>query len=168
MLVVDAVEGLVGGDLQLARLIEEFGKTCGVVINKRDLVAPGRVREIGGLLTARMTDLKPPAVAISALAGSGTEKVLPFAAKLYERYNLRSPTHEVAEFINRTADRNPPPKGVRMRYATQTGTAPPRFTIFANRPDDVPDSYIRYIENALRERYDLYGVSLRIRLKSSR
>ncbi len=168
LLVVDAVEGLVAADLQLARQIEESGKTCGVVINKRDLVASERVREIGGLLTARMTDLKPPAVAISALAGSGTEKVLPFAAKLQERYNLRSPTHEVAEFINRTADRNPPPKGVRMRYATQTGTAPPRFTIFANRPDDVPDSYIRYIENALRERYDLYGVSLRIRLKSSR
>ena len=168
LLVVDAVEGLVAADLQLARQIEESGKTCGVVINKRDLVASERVREIGGLLTARMTDLKPPAVAISALAGSGTEKVLPFAAKLQERYNLRSPTHEVAEFINRTADRNPPPKGVRMRYATQTGTAPPRFTIFANRPDDVPDSYIRYIENALREQYDLYGVSLRIRLKSSR
>lgn len=168
LLVVDAVEGLVGGDLQLARQIEEYGKTCGVVINKRDLVTPDRVREIGGLLIARMTDLKPPSMAISALSGSGVEKVLPFAAKLQERYNLRISTHAFAEFINRTVDRNPPPKGVRIRYATQTGNAPPRFTIFANRPDDVPDSYIRYLENALREQYDLYGVSLRIRLKSSR
>ncbi|MGB3635882.1 MAG: ribosome biogenesis GTPase Der [Rubrobacteraceae bacterium] len=168
LLVVDAVEGLVGGDLQLARQIEEYGKTCGVVINKRDLVPPDRVREIGGLLIARMTDLKPPSIAISALSGSGVEKVLPFAAKLQERYNLRISTHEIAEFVNRTVHRSPPPKGVRIRYATQTGSAPPRFTIFANRPDDVPDSYIRYVENALRERYDLYGVSLRIRLKSSR
>lgn len=168
LLVVDAVEGLVGGDLQLARQIEEYGKTCGVVINKRDLVPPDRVSEIGGLLIARMTDLKPPAIPISALSGSGVEKVLPFAAKLQERYNLRVPTHELAEFINRTVDRSPPPKGVRIRYATQTGSAPPRFTVFANRPDDVPDSYIRYVENVLRERYDLYGVSLRIRLKSSR
>ncbi|CAN5699353.1 ribosome biogenesis GTPase Der [soil metagenome] len=168
LLVVDAVEGLVGGDLQLARQIEEYGKTCGVIINKRDLVPPDRVREIGGLLIARMTDLKPPSIAISALSGSGVEKVLPFAAKLQERYKHRISTHEIAEFINRTVDRSPPPKGVRIRYATQTGSAPPRFTIFANRPDDVPDSYIRYVENALRERYDLYGVSLRIRLKSSR
>ena len=168
LLVVDAVEGLVGGDLQLARQIEEFGKTCGVVINKRDLVPHERIREIGGLLIARMTDLKPPSIAISALSGFGTEEVLPFAAKLQERYNLRVPTHELAEFINRTVDRSPPPKGVRIRYTTQTGSAPPRFTIFANRPDDVPESYIRYLENALRERYDLYGVSLRIRLKSSR
>jgi GTP-binding protein len=168
LLVVDAVEGLVGGDLQLARQIEEFGKTCGVVINKRDLVPPDRIREIGGLLIARMTDLKPPSIAISALSGSGVERALPFAAKLQERYNLRVPTHELAEFINRTVDRSPPPKGVRIRYTTQTGSAPPRFTIFANRPDDVPESYVRYVENALRERYDLYGVSLRIRLKSSR
>jgi GTP-binding protein len=168
LLVVDAVDGLVGGDLQLARQIEEFGKTCGVIINKRDLVPPDRIREIGGLLIARMTDLKPPSIAISALSGSGVEKVLPFAAKLQERYNLRVPTHELAEFINRTVDRSPPPKGVRIRYTTQTGSAPPRFTIFANRPDDVPESYLRYMENALRERYDLYGVSLRIRLKSSR
>ena len=168
LLVVDAVEGLVAGDLQLARQIEEFGKTCGVIINKRDLVPPERIREIGGLLIARMTDLKPPSIAISALSGSGVEKVLPFAAKLQERYNLRVPTHELAEFINRTVDRSPPPKGVRIRYTTQTGSAPPRFTIFANRPDDVPESYVRYVENALRERYDLYGVSLRMRLKSSR
>ena len=168
LLVVDAVEGLVGGDLQLARQIEEFGKTCGVVINKRDLVSAERVREITGTLTARMTDLKPPAMAISALSGSGVEKVLPFAAKLQERYNLRIQTHELAEFINRTVDRSPPPKGVRIRYTTQTGSAPPRFTVFANRPADVPESYVRYVENELRERYDLYGVSLRIRLKSSR
>lgn len=168
LLVVDAVEGLVGGDLQLARQIEESGRTCGVVINKRDLVDHDRIREIGGTLVARMTDLKPPAIAISALSGSGVEKVLPFAAKLRERYNLRISTHELAEFVNRTVDRSPPPKGVRIRYATQTGSAPPRFTIFANRPDDVPESYIRYLENALRERYDLYGVGLRIRLKSSR
>lgn len=168
LLVVDAVEGLVGGDLQLARQIEESGRACGVVFNKRDLVSHERLREIEGLLVARMTDLKPPAIAISALSGSGVEKVLPFAAKLRERYVIRVPTHELAEFINRVVDRSPPPKGVRIRYATQTGDSPPRFTLFANRPTDVPESYIRYVENALRERYDLYGVSLRIRLKSSR
>ncbi|CAN5883586.1 ribosome biogenesis GTPase Der [soil metagenome] len=168
LLVVDAVDGLVGGDLQLARQIEDAGKTCGVVINKRDLVDHDQIREISGLLTARMTDLKPPAIPVSALSGSGMEKVLPFAAKLQERYKLRVKTHELAEFINRIVDRSPPPKGVRIRYATQSGNAPPRFIIFANRPEDVPDSYIRYVENSLRERYDLYGVTLRLRVKSNR
>jgi GTP-binding protein len=64
--------------------------------------------------------------------------------------------------------RSAPPKGVKIRYATQTGSAPPRFTLFANRPQDLPENYLRYIENALRDRYDLWGVSVRIRVKSSR
>ncbi|MDQ4106605.1 MAG: ribosome biogenesis GTPase Der [Actinomycetota bacterium] len=168
LLLVDAVDGLVGGDLQLARRIEEFGRACGVVINKRDLVSPERVQEVAGYLESRMTDLKPRTIAISALSGSEVEKVPGFAAKLHRAHNLRVPTHEVAEFINGVVNRSAPPKGVKIRYATQTGTAPPRFTLFANRPRDVQESYLRYIENALRERYDLYGVSLRIRVKSSR
>jgi GTP-binding protein len=96
------------------------------------------------------------------------DQILPLAARLHRAYNLRIPTHEVAEFINEVVGRNAPPKGVKIRYATQTGTAPPRFTLFANRPKDLPDSYLRYVENSLRERYDLWGVSVRIRVKSSR
>ena len=168
LLVVDAVEGLVGADLQLARQIEAAGKTCGVVLNKRDLVAPERLAEIAGTLQARMTDLKSPSISVSSLTGAGVEKVLPLAAKLRRAYNLRVSTHEIAELTNKVVDRSPPPKGVRIRYATQTGSAPPRFVLFANRPQDVPDSYVRYVENTLRQKYDLYGVSLRVRLKSSR
>lgn len=168
LLLVDAVEGLVGGDLQLARQIEEAGRTCGVIINKQDLVPPERIAEIEGSLFARMTDLKPPAISISALSGSGVEEVLPFAARLQRAYNVRVATHEIAEFVNRVVERSAPPKGVKIRYATQTGGAPPRFTMFANRPQDLPDSYLRYVENALRERYDLYGVAVRLRVKSSR
>jgi GTPase len=168
LLLVDAVDGVVGGDLQIARQIEEGGRSCGVVINKRDLVSPERLREIEQEVVGRMTDLKPKAISVSALTGAGVEKVLPFAARIYHAYNVRIPTHEVAELANELVGRSAPPKGVKIRYATQTGTSPPRFTLFANRPKDVPDSYLRYVENALRERYDLWGVSLRIRVKSSR
>ena len=115
-----------------------------------------------------MTDLKPRAISVSALTGSGVGKVLPFAAGIYRSYNLRLPSHEVAEFIGGLVSRSAPPRGVKIRYATQTGTAPPRFTLFASRPKDVPGQYLRYVENALRERYDLWGVSVRMRVKSSR
>jgi GTPase len=168
LLLVDAVEGLVGGDLRIARQIEEAGSSCGVVINKRDLVAAERLREIGEDIGARMTDLKPRAISVSALTGAGVGKVLPFAAAIHRAYNLRIPTHEVAELVNELVGRSAPPRGVKIRYATQTGTAPPRFTLFASRPKDVPESYLRYVENALRERYDLWGVSVRMRVKSSR
>ena len=168
LLLVDAVDGLFGEDLRLARRVEEAGRACGVLINKRDLVPAERLREIEDTLTSRMTDLRPPALPISALTGAGVEGVMPLAARLYASYNMRVSTHQIAEFINALVERSAPPRGVKIRFATQTGTAPPRFTLFANRPKDVPDSYARYVENSLRQRYNLYGVSVRIRLKSSR
>jgi GTP-binding protein len=168
LLLVDATDGIVAGDLRIAREIEEAGSSCGVVVNKRDLVPPQRLREIEGLISARLTDLKPPSVHVSALTGAGVDDVLPFAAKVGRAYRMRVPTHEVAEFVGDVVARSAPPKGVKIRYATQTGAAPPRFTLFANRPKDLPESYLRYVENALRERYGLWGVSVRIRVKSSR
>jgi GTPase len=168
LLLVDATDSIVAGDLRIAREIEEAGSSCGVVVNKRDLVPPQRLREIEGLISARLTDLKPPSVHISALTGAGVDEVLPLAARVARAYRQRVPTHEVAEFVGDVVWRTAPPKGVKIRYATQTGTAPPRFTLFATRPKDLPESYLRYVENALRERYGLWGVSVIIRVKSSR
>ena len=168
LLLVDAVDGIVAGDLRIAREVEEAGSSCGVVVNKRDLVSAERLEEVEGHISARLTDLKPHAVRISALTGAGVDAVLPFAATVGRAYRLRVPTHEVAEFVGGVVARSAPPKGVKIRYATQTGSAPPRFTLFANRPQDLPDNYLRYVENALRERYDLWGVSVRIKVKSSR
>ncbi len=168
LLLVDAVDGLVAGDMRVAREIQEAGRACGVLINKKDLVSPDRVREVEEGVAARLTDLKPRFLPISALTGSGVEKILPFASRIRRAYRLRVTTHEVAEFVNALVDRTSPPGGVKIRYATQTGTTPPRFTLFANRPDDLPDNYLRYVENALRERYDLWGVAVGIRAKSSR
>ena len=125
LLLVDAVDGLVAGDLAIARQIEEAGSSCGVLINKRDLVPRESIREIEGQLFARMTDLKPPALPISALTGEGVDQVLPLAARLHRAYNLRIPTHEVAEFINEVVARNAPPRGVKIRYATQTRDGSP-------------------------------------------
>ena len=168
LLLVDAVDGLVAGDMKVAREIQEAGRACGVVINKRDLVSPDRLREIEEGSAARLTDLKPRFLSISALTGAGVEKILPLASRIRRAYRLRVSTHEVAEFVNAIVDRTAPPGGVKIRYATQTGTAPPRFTLFANRPDDLPDNYLRYVENAFRERYDLWGVAVGIRTRSSR
>ena len=168
LLLVDAVDGIVAGDLRIAREIEEAGSSCGVLVNKRDLVSAERLREVEGLISARLTDLKPESVRISALTGAGVDAVLPFAAGIGRAYRLRVSTHEIAEFVGAVVARSAPAKGVKIRYATQTGSAPPRFTLFANRPGDLPENYLRYIENSLRERYDLWGVSVRIRVKSTR
>jgi GTP-binding protein len=168
LLLVDAVDGLVAGDMRVAREIQEAGRACGVLINKRDLVSPDRLREIEEGIAARLTDLKPRSLSISALTGAGVGAILPFAARIRRAYHLRVSTHEVAEFVNALVDRTQPPGGVKIRYATQTGGAPPRFTLFANRPADLPDNYLRYVENAFRERYELWGIAVGIRTRASR
>lgn len=57
---------------------------------------------------------------------------------------------------------------MKIRYATQVGESPPRFAVFANRPEDLSDGYMRYIENSIRKRYELYGCSIRVQAMSSR
>ncbi|MDN5697159.1 MAG: ribosome biogenesis GTPase Der [Rubrobacter sp.] len=168
LLLVDAVEGLVSGDLQIASKIAEAGRACGVLVNKRDLADPDSLDWVEQTLSARLTDLKPPFASVSALTGHSVDLIPELADKLYQTYNTTISTHELAEFVNRLVARTAPPKGVKIRYATQTGQSPPRFALFANRPEDLTDGYMRYIENSLRKRYDLYGCSIRLEVRSSR
>src|SRR5690606_36676721 len=83
LLLVDAVEGLVMGDLQVARQIQEAGRAFGVLVNKRDLVPQERIEEIRRAIEARMADLKPPVRTLSALEGSGLEGVYELALGLH-------------------------------------------------------------------------------------
>ncbi len=66
-------------------------------------------------------------------------------------------------------ERHPPPapggRRIKLRYMTQAKTRPPSFAIFCSRPTKVPDSYLRYLENALREDFDLPGTPIRITLR---
>ncbi|MDQ3638115.1 MAG: ribosome biogenesis GTPase Der, partial [Actinomycetota bacterium] len=82
LLLVDAVDGLVAGDMRVAREIQEAGRACGVLINKKDLVSHDRLREVEEGIAARLTDLKPRFLPISALTGADVEKILPFASRL--------------------------------------------------------------------------------------
>lgn len=168
LLLVDAVEGLVSGDLKIANLIAEAGRACGILVNKRDLADPERLDWVEQTLSARLTDLKPPFLSVSALEGTGVDRIPELAQSLYKSYNTKVGTHDLAEFVNKMVAKTAPPKGVKIRYATQVGESPPRFAVFANRPEDLSDGYMRYIENSIRKRYELYGCSIRVQARSSR
>ena len=81
LLLVDAVEGLVGEDLRLARRVEEPGRACGVLVHKRDLVPLERLREIEDLIGARMADRKHQVHPISSLTASGTDQVVSLSGR---------------------------------------------------------------------------------------
>jgi GTPase len=123
LLLVDAVDGIVAGDLRIAREIEEAGSSCGVVVNKRDLVSAERLREVEGLIYARLTDLKPESVRISALSGAGVDAVLPFAAAIGRAYRLRVRPAQRRQDPLRHPDRQRPPEIHALRHQAP---GPPR------------------------------------------
>jgi GTP-binding protein len=89
-----------------------------------------------------------------------------------EERTKRIPTRDVIDLIKELAIRQPPPhyRGahVKLMYATQVETAPPTFVIFANYPKAIPESYLRFLLNGMRDAWGFMGCPIRIRLKSRR
>ena len=79
------------------------------------------------------------------------------------------PTADLNRWLEAVTGAHPPPlargRRVRLKYMTQAKTRPPTFAIFCSRPEALPESYLRYLENSLREAFDLPGTPLRINLR---
>ncbi len=173
VLLVDATMPLEKQDLTIARRIVGEGRVLIVAANKWDLVKdPGktmaRIRERveDGLSQVRGV----PVVTLSALTGRGVNKLLPAIFKAYDKWQIRVPTAALNQWLEEMTARHPPPLGhngrrLRLRYITQARTRPPTFAAFVNLPEDLPDSYIRYLQNGLRDHFDLDGVPIRIGLR---
>jgi GTP-binding protein len=97
---------------------------------------------------------------------------LPAVLRVFDVWNCRVPTPSLNRWLEHAVDRHPPPapggRPLRIRYMTQAKVRPPSFVLFANRPAEVPESYLRYLANGLREAFDLPGVPLRLTLRRSR
>ncbi|MBN1192966.1 MAG: ribosome biogenesis GTPase Der [Coriobacteriia bacterium] len=171
ILVVDAATGVTDQDQRVARFAEERG--CGIVIalNKWDLVeSPEDKVE----LVARLPEMLgfigyAPVVRVSALTGSGVQKLLPTVATVYASYSQSVPTSKINALLTelRSSGHTVSKGGkmLRLQYATQTGVKPPVFTFFANHPRLVDTNYERYLENRLREAFDLLGTPIRLKFR---
>ncbi len=91
---------------------------------------------------------------------------------IHQTWNARVPTGPLNRWLAEMIERHPPPaaKGrrLRLRYITQAKARPPTFALFTTRPGEIPESYIRYLTNGLRERFDLPGTPIRIHLRKGR
>jgi len=173
VLLLDARAPLERQDLAIARRTLEEGRALVVAANKWDLVsdrnaAMGQLRD---RLETSLTQARGvPVITLSALTGRGVEKLMPAVAAVYQRWQQRISTAALNRWLNDMTESHPPPMGqhgrrIRLRYMTQAKTRPPTFVIFSNLPDDLPDAYARYLQNGLREQFDLPGVPLRILLR---
>lgn len=171
ILVVDAATGVTDQDQRVARFAEERG--CGIIIalNKWDLLeTPEEKTELVKNLPDKLGFVGyAPIVRVSALSGTGVHKVLPMVATVFAAYSQSISTSKLNQLLTELrATGHTISKGgkmLRMQYVTQTGTKPPVFTFFANHPRMVDANYERYLENRLRETFDLVGTPLRLKFR---
>ncbi len=144
-----------------------------LVVNKWDLVADKSAAM--ATLRDRLTTSLPQVtgvsvVTVSALTGKNLDAIMPAVFDAFEVWNRRVPTAALNTWLADVVARHPPPlaankRHIRLRYATQPKARPPTFAIFGNRPQDLPDSYRRYLENSLRDQFDLAGTPIRVNLR---
>jgi len=172
VLVMDAQNRFEEQDLRLADLVEREGRALVLAVNKWDLMerAPGmigRLRENADHLLPQVRGA--PLVAISGLMGEGTDRLIEAIEKAYATWNKRIPTSALNRWFEQATRNNPPPavsgRRLKLNYVTQTKARPPSFVVFCSRADAVPQSYLRYLTNTLREAFDLPGTPVRITLR---
>jgi GTP-binding protein len=173
VLMIDASAPLEQQDVTIANRAAEAGRALVVAANKWDLVeepqaALALLRE---RLEGRLPHLKGIAcLPISVRSGKNLDRLLPLVIETHERWSRRIATGPLNRWLAEAIAAHPPPmaKGrrVKIRYATQVSTRPPTFVLFVSQAGVLPDSYLRYLTNSLRDAFDLPGVPLRLRLRT--
>jgi GTP-binding protein len=164
LVLVDAHEGLVEHDLAVADMARKSQCSTLVVLSKWDVAAidlEDTRRELGRRLRQR-----PPLVAVSAKTGRGLNRLLDHVERLFDKHAARLPTPELNRFLRGLRVIRQPPsrngKRLNLLYGTQTGARPPRFRFFVNDPALVTRDYGYWVENQLRDRFELAGVPVSI------
>lgn len=168
LLVIDASDGVTSQDQRLAERVDASGCPIVVLLNKWELLDAEQRAECRRQVGNKLSFVgNAPVLPISALTGRGVHKLLPALDASIDAYRRRVPTRQVNRVIHAAQERHPAPAGARVLYATQGASDPPTFTLFANR--ELPRNYLRYLEHALREAFDLEAtpVKLRVRRRAS-
>ena len=173
VLVVDAKDGLHEQEMRIANDAWEKGVGVLIAVNKWDLIEEKDTNTaVRGEkeLKARAPFLAfIPFYYVSAKTGQRVVKLLDAILEVAAEREKRVPTAEVNRVLESLVARQQPPQPVgeslRLFYATQVGTAPPRFAVVANRPEAVPESYSRYLHNGFREAWDFTGAPLTIKFR---
>ena len=172
LLVVDASIGVTEQDQKVANLAIERGCALVVLLNKWDLLTDDRAREQVMETVARRLTMAPWAevLRISALTGRSIEKIWALVDAAAARRASKVTTSKLNQFLTDLREFGHTvvdgKRRLRMHYVTQTGAEPPAFTFFVNAPDLVNDTYQRYVENRMREKFDFKGTPIRIRFRA--
>ena len=172
VLLLDATRGLESQDLKIASQVIEEGRALLIAVNKWDVAenASSLFNGIKGALGEGLAQLRDvPLLTVSAKTGKGVDTVLKVAFDLRDAWNKRVSTGELNRWFEQAIDANPPPapkgKRIKLRYITQVKSRPPSFVVFGNRLEELPESYRRYLLNAMRRDLGLGPVPLRLEFR---
>ena len=169
VLLLDATRGLESQDLRIAAQVIEEGRALIVALNKWDVAenASGLFNGVKAALDEGLAQLRDvPLLTVSGKTGKGIDTLLEVAFTVREAWSRRIATGELNRWFEAALEANPPPapkgKRIKLRYITQVKTRPPTFVVFGNRTDELPESYRRYLVNALRRDLKLEAVPMRL------
>ncbi|MDR0658063.1 MAG: ribosome biogenesis GTPase Der [Mediterranea sp.] len=174
ILMVDATRGIESQDLNIFSLIRKNSKGLVVVVNKWDLVQDKTNKVIKEFEHAIRTRFAPfvdfPVVFASALTKQRILKVLEEAGKVYKNRTVKIPTAKLNEEMLPLIEAYPPPsnkgKYIKIKYVTQLpNTQIPSFVFFANLPQYVKEPYKRFLENKMREKWNMTGTPINIYIR---
>ncbi|AIJ68721.1 ribosome biogenesis GTPase Der [Brucella suis] len=174
IIVLDATIPFEKQDLQIADLIIREGRAPVIAFNKWDLIEDRQMvladlYEKTARLLPQVRGLR--AVPISGERGQGIDKLMENVVKTHEIWNRRISTGRLNRWLEGVIAHQPPPavsgRRLKVKYMTQVKTRPPGFVVSCSRPDAMPQSYVRYLINGLRETFDMPGVPIRLSLRTS-
>jgi GTP-binding protein len=160
LVLVDASEGLVDQDLAVADVARAAGCSTIVVLSKWDITTIG-IEDVRPRLQKTLRQ-RPPIAAVSAHTGRGVARLLDRIEELYEKHAARIATAELNRFLEELRGERPGPskdgRRLNLLYGTQVSARPPRFRLFVNDPGLITRDYGYWVENKLRDRFELAGV----------
>jgi len=175
VVMIDATAPFEKQDLVIADLIAREGRAIVFAVNKWDLLenkagAISRMREKLDRLLPQVAGA--PLIATSARTGEGIERLEAAVTEADKAWNTRISTATLNRFLEEALQRHATPaisgRRVRIRYMTQRKARPPSFTLFGNQLDALPEAYLRYLQNGLREAFGLKGTPLRFSVRNSK
>jgi len=175
LLLIDATTGITAQDAHIAGFILDQWKSCVVIVNKWDAIEKDSY-SMEDFTRKIRSDLNfmdyVPLLFISAKTGQRVEQVMPMALRVQEERLARLTTSKINAIIHKAQDAHPHPthagRAMKMFYGTQVRSDPPTFMIYVNEPKLMHFTYMRYLENQIREEYGFLGTPIRIVLKGRR
>ncbi|WP_237151526.1 ribosome biogenesis GTPase Der [Oryzibacter oryziterrae] len=160
-------------DLHIVDLIVREGRALVIGLNKWDLVEDrvAKLKELREECERLLPQVRGvQLVTLSGINGQGIDRLMQAAMTAYDLWNTRISTGRLNRWLTGLLEHHPPPavagRRLKIRYMTQAKTRPPMFVLFGSRPEAMPESYLRYMVNGLRETFEMPGTPIRIQMRA--